>query len=118
MSYPVTELRRDSDRLVTPVVVCTALVIGGVVVLSVVAGMVVLTLRGLDPDPMLRLVAQVGGLVGGLGTLALQLADRATKAKTERNIGRLATEVAGYRDEIRGRHAAPDDETTPTGGAE
>jgi len=104
--------RRDSDRWVTPAVVCTALVVAGVLVLSVVAAMVYLTVRGLDPDPMLKLTAQAGGAVAAVVNLWVSLASRATVTKTERNTGRLAARVDAL-------EAPPVDErTAPATGGE
>lgn len=100
---------RSSDRWVTPGVVCTALVVGGVLVLAVVASVTWLAAQGRDPDPMLRLVAQVVGAVGSMGTLLLQLTGRATTAKVERNTGQLTSAVVQVVDELEaraGRHAA------------
>lgn len=83
---------RNTDRLVTPAVVVTFLLVAGVVIVSTVAGVAWLTARGLDPDPMLRLLAQVGGAVFAAGTFVMQLANNARSAKTERNTTPLAPE--------------------------
>lgn len=85
---------RDSDRWVTPGVVIAALVVAGVIVLGVGAGVVYLSSIGRDPEPVLKLLAQVVTAAGALGTLLLQLAGRRTVAKVERNTGQLATELA------------------------
>lgn len=85
---------RNSDRWITPGVIIAALIVGGVVIGMVAASVTYLAAQGLDPDPMIRLVAQVATSVGALGTLILQLAGRATAAKTERNTGTLANVVA------------------------
>lgn len=107
--------RRDSDRYITPQVVCVALVVGGVLVLAVVGSMVFLTLRGLDPDPMLKFTAQVGGGLAAVMNLWVSLAGRKTTAKTERLAGATLRRVEALED--RGRHAAPEEdmETAPTG---
>jgi hypothetical protein len=109
---------RNTDRWVTPGVIITGLLVAGVVVLSVVAAVAYLAARGVDPDPLLRLVASLVAAVGSLGTLALQLTTRATTAKVERNTGRLnsATErVVQELDKRAGRHASPP--TDPMGTA-
>ena len=85
--------RRDSDRWITPRVIAWALFLVTVLLLAVVASITYLTARGLDPDPMVELVAKVATAVGSLGTLALQLVSRSTTAKVERNTGVLATKV-------------------------
>lgn len=104
---------RNSDRWVTPGVVVAAIVVGGVLVLSVVAAMVYLTVAGLDPDPMLKLSAQVGGGLAAMLNLWLSLATRATAAKTERNTGTLLRQAEA---DAPGRHAAPGtDGTAPAG---
>lgn len=81
---------RNTDRLVTPAVVVTFLVGATLVVVATIAGVAWLTARGLDPDPMLRLLAQVGGAVFAAGTFVMQLANNARAAKTERNTSTLA----------------------------
>lgn len=89
---------RNSDRWVTPGVVITALLGVVVCLLATIAAVTWLTARGLDPSPMLKLVAQVGSGLAGLLSLVLQLAQRRTVAKTEANTGLLATkthELAG-----------------------
>lgn len=85
--------RRDTDRWITPRVVAWALFLATVLVLAVIAAITYLTARGLDPDPMLSLVAKIATAIGTLGTLALQLSGRATITKVERNTGQLATAV-------------------------
>jgi hypothetical protein len=82
-----------SDRWVTPGVICTALLVGGAVVASVVGSVAYLTARGIDPDPLLKLAATLVGAVGSVGTFVLQLAQRTTAAKTERNTGVLVGAV-------------------------
>jgi hypothetical protein len=85
--------RRNSDRWITPGVVIAGLLVGGLICLGVTAGVVYLSSIGKDPDPMLRLTAQVVTAVGSLGTLLLQLTGRSTVAKVERNTGVLANVV-------------------------
>jgi hypothetical protein len=85
--------RRDSDRWITPRVVAWALFCGTVLVLAVVGAVTYLTARGLDPDPMLSLVGNLGTAVAAIGTLLLQLTGRATTTKVERNTGLLAAKV-------------------------
>jgi hypothetical protein len=102
---------RTSDRWVTPAVVVTALLCGTLVVLSVAGCVTYLTARGIDPDPMLRLVAQVATGLGSLGTLVLQLVTRRTTSKVERNTGVLATAVYDVADALPRpvpRHAHPE----------
>jgi hypothetical protein len=83
----VSNHRRDSDRWITPRVVALALFLATILVLAVIAAVTYLTARGLNPDPMISLVAKVGAAIGTLGTLALQLSGRSTVAKIERNTG-------------------------------
>lgn len=84
-------MARNTDRWVTPGVVVTGLLVGGVIVLATVAAITWLTYLGRDPAPMLDLAAKVVTAIGSLGALVLQLANRATVAKVERNTGALAT---------------------------
>jgi hypothetical protein len=84
---------RNSDRWITPGVIIAAILTIGVLVAIVAGGVTYLTAMGKDPDPMLRLVAQVATAAGSLGTLLLQLFGRVTLAKTERNTGILAGAV-------------------------
>jgi hypothetical protein len=85
---------RSSDRWVTPGVVIATVLMAGLLLSVIAAGVAYLAARGVDPDPMLQLVAQITTAVGALGTLVLQLANRATVAKTERNTGQLVSVVA------------------------
>lgn len=78
----------------TPGVIVTALLVAGVVVVVITAGVVYLTAAGRDPGPMLQLVTQLVAAVGAVGSVVLQLAGRRTVAKVERNTGLLAGEVA------------------------
>lgn len=86
---------RDSDRWVTPTVVVAGLMVAGVIVLATIGAVTYLSAIGRDPDPMLKLVAQVATAVGSLGTLLLQVTGRQTVAKVERNTGVLAAELRG-----------------------
>lgn len=84
---------RQSDRWVTPAVIVTALMVGGIVVLALIGAMTFLVDRGLNPDPMVKLVGSIVAALSSLGTLALQLVHRAGLAKVERNTGALATQA-------------------------
>lgn len=100
---------RNSDRWVTPAVLVAGLVCCTVAVLGIAACVTYLADRGIDPDPMLRLVAEVGGAASGALSLVLQLANRRTTAKTERNTGVLANAVSDVADALPrpvARHAA------------
>lgn len=83
-------MARNTDRWVTPAVVIVGLLVGGVIVLGALAAVTWLTAQGRDPGPMLDLVTKVTTAVGSLGALALQLANRATVTKVERNTSPLA----------------------------
>jgi hypothetical protein len=103
---------RQSDRWVTPGVVVAGLVCATVVVLGIAGAVTYLTERGIDPDPMLRLVAELGGALSGLLSLALQLVNRRTTTKVERNTGVLANAVSDVADALPrpvARHAAEPD---------
>lgn len=84
---------RDSDRLVTPAVVICLVVAGTLCVLATIGAVTWMTARGLDPDPMLKLVGVAVTACGSLGSFILAITSRATLAKTERNTGHLATAV-------------------------
>lgn len=102
---------RGSDRWITPSVVITGILTAGVVLVAVVAAVAWLTDRGLDPDPMLKLVAQVGSGLAGVLSLLLQLVNRRTVTKTERNTGVLASAVYDVADAMPKpvpRHAYPE----------
>jgi len=75
---------RSSDRWVTPGVIVAALLVGALVVLAA---------RGINPDPMLRVVSDIATAVGAIGTLLLQLVGRRTVTKIERNTGLLPARV-------------------------
>lgn len=81
---------RNTDRLITPGVVVTFLIVAGFCTALTIVGVGYLTSRGLDPDPMIRLVVQVVGAAGAVFTAVLQLANNARSAKTERNTTPLA----------------------------
>ena len=105
---------RQSDRYVTPAVVVALVVVGGLVVLGVFGACAWLTSIGRDPEPLVRLVGTLVAAATGLGTFVLQLANRATVTKTERNTGVLASavyEVADAMPKPVPRHAAYDDDT-------
>jgi hypothetical protein len=100
---------RQSDRWITPGVVVAGLLCGTVALLGVAGCVTYLADRGVDPDPMLRLVAEVGGALSGLASLLLQLVNRRTTAKVERNTGVLASAVYDVADALPqpvARHAA------------
>jgi hypothetical protein len=105
---------RQSDRYITPAVVVALIVVGGLVVLGVFGACAWLTSIGRDPEPLVRLVGTLVAAATGLGTFVLQLANRATVAKTERNTG--GARVSGLRGGRRHAqagppHAAYDDDT-------
>jgi hypothetical protein len=93
---------RNSDRWITPwSVVAIAAILGGVV-LGIAACLSYLALRGVDPSPVLDLVAKVGLAVSAGGSLLLQLAQRQTVAKTERNTGVMANALHGVAEALDG----------------
>lgn len=83
-------MARDSDRWVTPGVVATGLIVAGLVVLGILGCVAWLVSIGRDPAPVLQAVGASVTAVSSLGAVALQLANRATVAKVERNTGALA----------------------------
>jgi hypothetical protein len=102
-------MARRSDRWVTPGVVVALILTGGVLVLAVVLSVTFLTYWGLDPDPMLRLVANVTAAVGSVGTFLVQLVTRRTTTNVERKTGQLEAAVVDTLDQLEaqaGRHAA------------
>ena len=108
---------RETDRYLTPGVVVTLLLVLGVVLLGTIGCVAWLTSIGRDPDPMLKLVGAWVAAGSSTVTLVLQLANRATVAKTERNTGVLANavyEVADKMPQPVPRHAAAD--TVPGAG--
>lgn len=89
-----------SDRWVTPGVVVTLIVCVLLGLVSVVAAAAWLTSIGSDPGPMLEFVLQsIGGLTGS-ASLVLQLANRRTNTKTERNTGQQAAEIGALADAV------------------
>ena len=94
---------RQSDRYVTPGVVIWGLVLGTLVLLAILGAVTFLTWQGYDPAPVVELVANLVAALGALGTLVLQLVNRATVAKVERNTGAIA---AGELDRL---HPPPTD---------
>ncbi len=120
---------RQSDRWVTPGVVITALFLATTVVLALVGVTAYLAANGVDAAPVMDVVTGSVAAAGTLVTLALTLANRATAAKTERNVsglekstGTLADAVFEVADSMPrivppgGRHA-PDDATAYIHGA-
>lgn len=81
--------QRQSDRWVTPSTVIVGILTAGAVLALTIAAITWLTVQGVDPDPMLKLVATIGGGLAGVLSLLLQFANRATTVKTERNTGVL-----------------------------
>jgi hypothetical protein len=98
---------RSSDRWVTPGVVVAGLLCGSLVVLGIAGCVTYLAQRGIDPDPVLRLLAEVGAAVSGVGSLLLQLVNRRTTTKVERNTGVLAAAVYDVADALPRPAAAP-----------
>lgn len=92
--------RRESDRWVTPGVVIWFLILGTLIVLGVIGAVTFLTARGFDPKPVVELVAQLVTAVGALGGLVLQLVNRRTVTKVERNTGQSTTVVADLVDAV------------------
>lgn len=85
---------RQSDRWITPGVVCVGIVVAGLVVLGIAGLVAWLSAHHDDPTPMLHLAAETATAAGSLGTLGLSLVSRRTVARTERNTGWLANAVA------------------------
>lgn len=103
---------RNTDRWVTPGVVGLALTLATVIILGIVAAVTYLTARGFDPAPVVKLVADLVAAVGALATVGLQLANRATVTKVERNTSPLAPGGVPLRLEpptepLDGRHGRP-----------
>lgn len=100
---------RSSDRWITPGVVIAGLLVSGVVVLGLAGMLTYLADRGVDPGPVLKLTGQIGGGLAGVVSLLLQLVNRKTVTKTERNTGVLAEAVFEVADKLPRpvpRHAA------------
>ena len=85
---------RNSDRYVTPGVIIAAILTAGTVAAVAAGGVAYLAARGIDPDPMLKLVTTLVGALAAVGTFVLQLVGRPTVAKVERNTGTLAAAYA------------------------
>lgn len=101
-------MARNSDRWVTPGVIVAALVVCGVVALAIIGGATWLVSIGLDPAPMLTAVGAIVTALTSLSAVALQLANRATTAKIERNTGVLAPGgVPDATAPLYGRHGRP-----------
>jgi hypothetical protein len=94
MAAALPEGTRKSDRWITPGVIIAAIITTGLAITGVALAVAYLSARGVDPDPMLKLVAQVGTGCGVLLNIVLVLAGRATSSKVERNTGVLAGTVA------------------------
>lgn len=91
MSAPATPYK--SDRWITPGVVIALILAVLAGVLGVVGAAAWLTSIGKDPGPMFDFViTAIGGLTGS-ASLVLQLANRKTNTKTEREVGYLANAV-------------------------
>jgi hypothetical protein len=78
---------RNSDRLATPAVVITLLLVGMVLVGGTVASVTYLTARGIDPEPVFKLAGLAVTACASLGGFVLQLVNRTTIAKTEQQAG-------------------------------
>ena len=105
---------RASDRWVTPGVIIVGLLVVGLVLVVLVAATAWLTHEGVDVDPMLQLMREWATTAAAIGALLLQLANRSSVTKTERNTGVMAGalyEVADAMPRPRppARHADPDD---------
>lgn len=109
-------MARQSDRWITPRVIVFGLFCATLIVLGAIGAVTYLSSIGKDPDPMLKLAAQVATAVGSLGTLVLTLTNRTTTAKVERNTGLQARELMNLNDRLDdpGRHAYPET-SYPTG---
>jgi hypothetical protein len=83
-----------SDRWLTPGVIIAAIIVTGLIVAVVAASVAYLTAQGIDPAPMLKLVATAGTGLLTLLNVVLTIAGRTTATKTERNTGVLAGNVA------------------------
>jgi hypothetical protein len=101
---------RASDRWITPAIVVVLLLCGTLVVLAGIGSVAYLTARGIDPDPMLKLAGELLAAVSGTVSLVLQLANRRTTTKVERNTGRLEAAVWDVHDALPrpSRHAYPE----------
>lgn len=112
---------RSSDRWITPGVIIVGLLCATLAVLATIAGVAYLTARGIDPDPLLKLVVQAVTALGSLGAFVVTLATRRTATKTERNTGHLTNAVLDVVDAMPRptapaappRHSYPDTEFQP-----
>lgn len=86
-------LERNSDRLATPAVVVTFLLVAGLLVGLTIASVAWLTVRGLDPEPVFKLAGLAVTSASALGGFILQLVNRVTIAKTEIQAGVAASAV-------------------------
>lgn len=85
---------RNSDRLVTPgVVICFLVLVAGCVLATIYA-VTWLTAHDRDPEPMLKLVGLAVTSAASAGGFLLQLVNRVTITKAERNNNELTREVA------------------------
>lgn len=103
---PDSPARRASDRWVTPAVVCVLLLVGGVLVLATIGSVTYLQAQGKDPEPMLKLVAQAVTAAGAAGGFLLQLLNRSSSTKAERNSGQAMTSAATAAEAAQDAHAA------------
>lgn len=85
---------RKSDRWITPGVVIAFVIVAGIVACVLAASVAYLTARGIDPDPMIKLVTTTLAALGSLATFVMQLVNRSTTAKVERNTGMLPAAVS------------------------
>lgn len=85
--------RRTSDRWVTPGVIVAGLLVIGVVLLALIGVTAWLTREGIDISPMLQLMREWVTTVAAIGALVLQLANRSSVTKTERNTGLQAAQL-------------------------
>lgn len=90
----------------TPAVVATGIVCASLTVLGVAALVALLAVRGIDPDPVVQLAGTAITAVGSTAAVVLQLVNRRTATRTDRNTGLLASAVAGQLDE-HGRPSGP-----------
>lgn len=84
---------RKSDRWITPGVVIAFVIVAGIVACVLAASVAYLTARGIDPDPMIKLVTTTLAALGSLATFVMQLVNRSTTAKVERNTGLIPAVV-------------------------
>jgi hypothetical protein len=84
---------RNSDRLATPSVVITGLLVAGLLVGGTVAAVTYLTAQGLDPEPVFKLAGLAVTACASLGGFVLQLVNRTTIAKAEKNTGTQAGHI-------------------------